>query len=174
MVSSSDAQPVFEAQLPSSEVLYGFGLLLGLLAFTSFYWWTVVIPQARTKLAISKSRGEVKKMLDELRDDEVTSSSFMSTQGVAVEEKEGQALGEGGGGGDGQAALSNPNKSLSRAFKQWLFTDWLEKRKGSDKPAAIPILKKAKWNSGDNPVLVAFAGIFSFVLAASIFERVGG
>jgi hypothetical protein len=59
-----------------------------------------------------------------------------------------------------------------RNFERWFLSDWLNKSK--NKPAAIPFLKKAKWNSGDNPVLVAFAGIFSLVLVASIAERGGG
>ncbi len=59
-----------------------------------------------------------------------------------------------------------------RNFERWFLSDWLNKSK--NKPSAIPFLKKAKWNSGDNPVLVAFAGIFSLVLVASIAERGGG
>ena len=96
------------------------------------YWWQVIIPQQRTKLAISKNRGEVKEYLNDLKE---------STE----EEK--------------------------RGFEKWLFSDWLNK---SNKPknAALPFLKKAKWNSGDNPILVAFAGIISFVIATSIAERV--
>jgi hypothetical protein len=56
-----------------------------------------------------------------------------------------------------------------RQAERWLFADWLRNREA--KPGAIPFLKKAKWNSGDNPVLVAFAGIMSFVIAASVLER---
>merc|ERR1712032_655729 len=49
--------------------------------------------------------------------------------------------------------------SSDRAFERWLFTDWLvdnksEKNAGRRKEPALPILKSAKWNSGDNPVLV--------------------
>ena len=32
----------------------------------------------------------------------------------------------------------------------------------------------AKWNSGDNPVLVAFGSIMACVVAASIGERIAG
>ena len=53
-------------------------------------------------------------------------------------------------------------------LEKWFFDDWLKKEK---KSAAIPFIKKVKWNSGDNPVLVAFAGILSCVVAASLAER---
>lgn len=57
-----------------------------------------------------------------------------------------------------------------RGFERWLFSDWLKKDKSS-KPGALPFLKKAKWNSGDNPVLVAFGAIMACVIAASLAER---
>lgn len=63
-----------------------------------------------------------------------------------------------------ESIRDNDDKNL----EQWFFTDWLTKSK---KSAAIPFLKKAKWNSGDNPVLVAFLGIFSSVIIASLLER---
>ena len=67
--------------------------------------------------------------------------------------------------------------SDSRALERWLFTDWLENNKsaskgGRKKEPALPILKKAKWNSGDNPVLVASALIGAGVLITSLTERV--
>lgn len=57
-----------------------------------------------------------------------------------------------------------------KPFERWLLTDWLRENK-SAKPAALPFLKKAKWNSGDNPVLVAMGGIMACVIAASLSER---
>ena len=60
--------------------------------------------------------------------------------------------------------------NTERGFERWLFADWLRADK-QKKPAAIPFIKKVKWNSGDNPVLVAFGGIMAFVIAASIAER---
>lgn len=62
----------------------------------------------------------------------------------------------------------------TRRFERWLFTDWLETRQakpGRQKDPALPILKKAKWNSGDNPVLVASALIGLGVLLGSLTER---
>ena len=52
--------------------------------------------------------------------------------------------------------------------KKWLFADWL---RPGPKKAALPMLKKAKWNSGDNPILVAFSAVISCVIASSIAER---
>lgn len=98
-------------------------------------WWTSVIPQKRSELALSKRRGSVRKYLDELRDDE--------------------------------------SEDSSKKMQRWLFSDWLQKDSGP-KDAALPFLKKAKWNSGDNPILVAFAGIFALVISASLLERATG
>ena len=53
-------------------------------------------------------------------------------------------------------------------LERWFFNDWLKKEK---KSVAIPFIKNVKWNSGDNPVLVAFAGIISCVVTASLAER---
>jgi len=119
----------FEAQLPI-EQLQSMGIVTFVLILVSMYWWNVVIPAKRTEVAKSKSRGEIKDYLEDIRADD------------------------------------------DRGFERWFLSDWLNKSK--NKPAAIPFLKKAKWNSGDNPVLVAFAGIFSLVLVASIAERGGG
>ena len=119
----------FEPQL-QIEQLQSMGIVTFVLILVSLYWWNVVIPAKRTEVAKSKSRGEIKEYLEEIRDDD------------------------------------------DRNFERWFLSDWLNKSKS--KPAAIPFLKKAKWNSGDNPILVAFAGIFSLVLVASIAERGGG
>lgn len=58
----------------------------------------------------------------------------------------------------------------SREFERWLFSDWLRKDR-QKKPRAIPLLK-GKWNSGDNPVLVASALIAAGVLLTSVTERI--
>jgi hypothetical protein len=54
-----------------------------------------------------------------------------------------------------------PNVGDGRDLERWLFSDWLNDNKstrgGRKKEPAIPILKKAKWNSGDNPVVVTAA-----------------
>ena len=134
---ASEPTQTCDAQLPSAEVLGGFVGLSAILVVTTLFWWNVVIPQQRTRLAISKSRGEVSDMLQRLEESEQTDAS----PGLAVQ--------------------------------RWLFADWLAQRKRrTAKPAAIPFLKKAKWNSGDNPILVAMAGIMSLVLASAISERV--
>lgn len=57
-----------------------------------------------------------------------------------------------------------------RKFEQWLFTDWLQTSRTKKDPA-LPILPKAKWNSGDNPVLAATALIIVGVVISSIVEK---
>lgn len=79
--------------------------------------------------------------------------------------------------GDVKAYLDELGDTDDRQFEQWLFTDWLEGRNatavaGQKKEPALPILKKAKWNSGDNPILAATALIMLGVTLASITERV--
>ena len=66
-----------------------------------------------------------------------------------------------------------------RQLEQWLFTDWLEQRKargpgntpGRQKEPALPVLKNAKWNSGDNPILAATALILVGVTFGAIVEQ---
>jgi hypothetical protein len=93
-------------------------------------------------LAISKRSGAVKEYLEELQ----------------------------------SSATDNSNtESSNRVLERWLFTDWLqssERKKGRQKEPALPILKSAKWNSGDNPVLAATALILLGVILTSITERV--
>ena len=71
--------------------------------------------------------------------------------------------------------LIKPNVGDGRDFERWLFSDWLNKpssKGGRQKEPALPILKEAKWNSGDNPVLVTAAIMMLGVVLASITERV--
>jgi hypothetical protein len=56
------------------------------------------------------------------------------------------------------STVTPPNNG--RDFERWLFSDWLNKsttKGGRQKEPALPILREAKWNSGDNPVLVTAA-----------------
>ena len=46
--------------------------------------------------------------------------------------------------------------SSGRQLEKWFLSDWL-KGSASRKPAALPFLPKAKFNSGDNPILAAAA-----------------
>ena len=115
--------------MPSTETFVGFGLIVVLCVAASWVWANQVVPVSRSKLAISKNRGQVREYLDDLK-----------------------------------------NTTDDRAMEQWLFTDWLQENK-SEKQPAIPILKKAKWNSGDNPVLAASALIGLGVLFTAVTER---
>lgn len=56
-------------------------------------------------------------------------------------------------------------------FEKWLLSDWLRKDK-EEKASALPILKDAKWNSGDNPVVVTAAIMLLGILVASFSERI--
>ena len=139
LVSSSihlgQSDQVFEAVLPDTSALVAMGSILILSVIAAVVWSNEVVPVSRTKLAISKSRGEVKEYLNELKDD------------TAME-------------GD-------------RNFEKWLFADWLRNNKSAKKPSAVPFLKDAKWNSGDNPVLVTSGLLLLCVVLASITERAG-
>lgn len=63
-----------------------------------------------------------------------------------------------------------------KPLETWLFSDWLQARDNSTittkKEPALPILKSAKWNSGDNPVVVTSAMLMLGIVVAAITERV--
>ena len=151
----------FEPIAPPTETLVGFGVIFVLCVIASWVWQNQVVPVSRTKLAISKSRGQVKEYLDELKASEnatplndVTATTSMAFEGVS----------------------ENVSQD-DRAFERWLFTDWLQDNKsarkaGRQKEPALPILKDAKWNSGDNPVLVAAALLGICILFSAITERI--
>lgn len=120
---------VFEPVLPSETALIGMVSVVALCVVAAVVWNNGVVPVSRTKLALSKSRGQVKEYLDEIRD--------------------------------------NPDKEL----EQWLLTDWIRQEQPK-KPPAVPFLRKAKWNSGDNPVVVTAALMMLGILVASVSERV--
>jgi hypothetical protein len=115
---------------------------------------------SRTKLALSKRDGEVKEYLDSLKE-----ASLVSVEGD-VDGNETSA----------RNVEIKPNVGDGRDVERWLFSDWLNNNKstggGRKKDPALPILKKAKWNSGDNPVLVTAAIMMVGIVIASITERV--
>lgn len=168
---SESSRGVYEAVLPQSETLIGMGLIV-VLCFALYYVWSEqVVPVSRTKLAISKSRGEVKEYLDELKASadtlplvgvEVVNSTSTTTDKEAI----------------GTVPSSTPPSS-DRRFERWLFTDWLKDNKsmrkgGRQKDPALPILKDAKWNSGDNPVVVAALIMMVGLIFTAFTERMSG
>ena len=177
MMLSNAVEPVttFEPILPDTSALAAMGSVLVLCIIAGLVWANEVVPVSRTKLAISKNRGEVKDYLDELREGELDSVDAEDTSsGIVVD-------------GGTTNAIEQEEESFStvkevavrdgRDFERWLFSDWLTSGKsngagGRKKEPAIPVLKNAKWNSGDNPVLVASALIGASVTIASITERV--
>jgi hypothetical protein len=130
--------------------------VLVLSVVASIVWAQEVVPISRTKLALSKRDGQVKEYLDDL------TQGYLNSTDVEVEPKSIQV---------------RPNVGDGRDFERWVFTDWLNNNKsagtGRKKEPALPILKKAKWNSGDNPVLVTAALMMIGILFASVTERVG-
>jgi hypothetical protein len=75
-------------------------------------------------------------------------------------------------GGEVRDYLDELQESEDRGVEKWLFSDWLNNDKRKKDPA-LPLLPKAKWNSGDNPVLVTSALLMVGVLIAAVTERVG-
>ena len=57
-----------------------------------------------------------------------------------------------------------------KGFERWLMRDWLSE-KSQKKAAALPFLPKAKFNSGDNPILVATALIIGTGVFSSALDR---
>jgi len=162
---------VYEAVMPDIQTLIGFGIVVLLSILAAWVWAEKVVPVSRTNLAISKSRGQVKEYLDELKATAPSSQSNQTSADLLIVSSDAEdktTLDEPG---------SAPIRQDSRAFERWLFTDWLQDNKsarkaGRQKEAALPVLKDAKWNSGDNPVLVASALIGAGVLFSAVTERV--
>ena len=156
---------VYEPIMPSTETILGMTLIVVLCAFTAWIWQSQVVPTARTNLAISKSRGPLKEYLDELKASDPKTRDKDLVETVANEDTL------------SSQQSSQPLNSNGRAMERWLFADWLkdnksERRAGRQKEPALPILKSAKWNSGDNPVLVATLLIGLGVVLTAVTERV--
>lgn len=162
---------VYEPIVPSTETLLGMGLIIFLCAVVAWVWQNQVVPTARTNLAISKSRGPVKQYLDELRESDPRK---YQENGLVIDSIDDSVK----GGVDRQLEeLESRHSNDNRAIERWLFTDWLrdnksERRAGRQKEPALPILKDAKWNSGDNPILAATLLIGLGVFFTAITERI--
>jgi len=155
VTSTEVSQQTFEAIPPDTSTLIGF-LGVAILSFIAAQVWAnEVVPVSRTKLALSKRDGQVQEYLDELKDGYISKL-----------DEEDNPLPQ------GDQLPIKPNVGDGRDFERWLFSDWLNSKKGASKPSAIPILKKAKWNSGDNPVLVTSALLGAGVLITSVIERI--
>jgi hypothetical protein len=178
---------VYEAVLPQTETLVGMGVIVVLCVVLYWVWENQVVPVSRTKLAISKSRGEVKEYLDELKASSsaiepsaqaMSSESSISLEGVNSVGEPSLQLAANATIDGGENSLGNPpiTTTADRSFERWLFTDWLqdnksEKKGGRKKEPALPILKSAKWNSGDNPVVVAAFLMMVGILFTILTER---
>jgi hypothetical protein len=190
-VSLNASSSSFDPIVPDATTLLGFSIVVVVCAVAAYVWSNQVVPVSRTKLAMAKqknSNSELRQYLDELLDVETnatvtgqTRTITASTVNVLSESVE-TAWSE-GIGSDSDTPPIDATKgfrsvpSNDRAFERWLFTDWLEQDKrrkvgGRQKEPAIPILKNAKWNSGDNPILAATALISVGVLLSAITERI--
>ena len=153
---------IFAPALPDTATLVGFGSVVLLSALATFVWANQVVPVARTNLARSKQRGPVRDYLDELQE---------SKEAVVAAQHNNN-----NNNNNNNATTTTPSRD-DRVFERWLFADWLlqnpaeRRRVGRQKEPALPILKSAKWNSGDNPVLAASALIVMAVFASSVVER---
>jgi len=179
---AATSSPSFDAVPPDTTTLIGMGTVFVLCVIAAFVWNNSVVPVSRTKLAISKSRGEVKEYLEELQqgatingagiveniDNTTTTTTTATADASGVVEGEEQQ--------PPQIEESTSSSSTDgRDFERWLFADWLDQRErkgGRQKEPALPILKDAKWNSGDNPVVVTSAIMLVGVVVASVTERV--
>lgn len=198
--ASSSAPLVYEPMLPDTATLWGFVAILVLSAVAVWVWANQVVPVSRTNLAISKKRGAIKEYLDELEeiaasvnrernaehDNNIVVIDKENETDVAINlqtARQGSDVEMGDETGDPLKTTTTATQSDGRALERWLFTDWIQqrqaarddnraKRAGRQKEPALPILKKAKWNSGDNPVLVASALIGAGVLVSAVTERV--
>lgn len=160
---SSASVVVFEPILPDTFTLIGFGGIVVLSIVVFYVWSTLVVPVSRTNLAASKQRGPVRDYLEEL--ELAAASSNNNTTFL-----EGNAT---------ATTVVETSLDSQRRLERWLFADWLEgrskeSRRGRQKEPALPVLKSAKWNSGDNPVLAATALILVGVLCTSVTEHVVG
>lgn len=168
----------FSPILPDTTALVAFGAIAVLSALAVWVWANQVVPVSRTNLALSKKNGAVKDYLDELRAAEeaagtVTGETPMKAATIM------NATSAEASSPDSSSSSPPPSPATdSRTLERWLFTDWLQTSSkmdkntgGRQKEPALPILKSAKWNSGDNPVLAASALILGGVLLTAVTER---
>lgn len=171
IASASTTVPTttFDPIAPDVSTMTAYALIVILCSVAAWVWANQVVPVSRTKLALSKKNGVVRDYLDELQQSTrsianttTTLSQWDTQRDVKVNENVSENC--------------DSSNSKDRAFERWLFTDWLEKpvssKSGRKKPSALPILKDAKWNSGDNPVLAATALILMGVVLTSVLERI--
>mmetsp|Transcript_66500 Transcript_66500/g.114296 ORF Transcript_66500/g.114296 Transcript_66500/m.114296 type:complete len:203 (-) Transcript_66500:275-883(-) len=135
------------------NVIYSQIVVIGASLSAFSFWWFVTVPNRRKELALekrNKSEGSLGGYLDELRSEGTEVGDAATSESSA----------EG-------AAINNSKPLRSRAFEQWLFSDWLN-QDSVNKERALPFLPKAKFNSGDNPIIAATALIMGTGVVFSI------
>lgn len=164
LISLVEPTQTFDAVLPDTSLLVGMGSVVLLCVVAAIVWANEVVPVSRTKLAISKSRGEVREYLDDLQ--RVNVDDYIDGEEIDIQSSTNDEITT-----RGNSAVVDDG----RGFERWLFADWLRKpasKGGRQKEPALPILKDAKWNSGDNPVLVTAGIMMIGIVLASITERI--
>lgn len=173
MTYANEGTTTFEPILPDTTTLVGFGIIVILSIIASFVWANQVVPVSRTKLALSKRDGEVKRYLDELKEGSISNAVQNEMINDSLLENDAKDKMKTADTTTTTTTIEvKPNVGDGRDLERWLFSDWLNKNKQPKDPAIPFVLKKAKWNSGDNPVLVTSALLFVGVLIGSITDRV--
>lgn len=186
------------SQLDQS-VLVGDFAVLGVTLAATGYWWNVLVPAKRTELARDKrdkSEGALGGYLEDLRDEQRDQDSEPAIDDADSSIDDADSLkklirlvviAEMVNPGmftyelrkgvvvpytlSAQAApfKTSSARGSSRSFERWLLADWLNSN-NEKKAAALPFLPKAKFNSGDNPILAAMALIMG---AGVLFTALG-
>ena len=143
------------------SVIYSQVAVMGVSGAAFYFWWSVLVPARRTALAKEKrdrDDGSLGGYLEELREEDrrVAAAALAATEGGL----------ESGAAVDGAVG----DVAQERVFERWLLRDWLSDQ-SQQKAAALPFLPKAKFNSGDNPILVATALIMVTGVVSSVLER---
>ena len=124
------ARAAYEPSPLDPNIIYSQIAVIAASGGAAAFWWNVLVPARRTELALekrNKEEGALGGYLEELREVDRTAEDV-----------------------DGESSIDK------RPFERWLLSDWL-REKSQQKAAALPFLPKAKFNSGDNPILAATA-----------------
>lgn len=152
------------------EVSLNTAIIIYILVFTSYYYYIHWLFFLVSSFVFAFDHVEVREYLDGLKTYDDTAMDDINASTIVADEQSTDNLVD-------ESVVENvkPNVGDGRDFERWLFTDWLNKpdaKGGRQKEPALPILKEAKWNSGDNPVLVTAAIMMLGVVLASITERI--
>merc|ERR1712023_349848 len=138
-------------------------LVLGAIGLTGAYWWFVLVPSARVRLAVNKKSGTLRKYLEELKQDDSRSLErwFYANWLEKMDPETKYLLREGDEAADGYSVKLSDTGGV---------------QEGRDAEDSLEdVIRKAKatpkfW-SADNPVLV---GAALSILGAALFGSLTG